>query len=307
MTMGTVVVCIVGFRNAGEIAGCLRALAQSDYRDFEVVICENGGEEAAIRLRAAVPRVLPQGQKVTIIEATSNLGYAGGVNECMRSRPAAAAWWIVNPDTKPSARALASLVKRLARGDCAAVGSVLHHGSKVQAFGGTWRKWLGRAVSLGNGARLADPVDTAWVEDRMNYILGASMLVGRRMVEAVGLMREDYFLYCEEVEWGLRAVQAGLKLGFAAESFVEHGQGGTTGSGGDIRRRPKLPIYMDERNKVLVVRDCTPFRLPIAAPASLFLLCLRYLPRRAWRQWSYALSGWYAGIRNRRGLPPWLL
>ena len=42
-------------------------------------------------------------------------------------------------------------------------------------------------------------------------LLGASV-VGRAMLDAVGPMRDDYFLYCEEVEWCLRAKAAGLRF-----------------------------------------------------------------------------------------------
>jgi hypothetical protein len=48
-----VAVAIVGFRNEGDIVRCLGALEASTHRDFEIVICENGGPEAYARLTAA--------------------------------------------------------------------------------------------------------------------------------------------------------------------------------------------------------------------------------------------------------------
>ena len=50
----------------------------------------------------------------------------------------------------------------------------------------------------------------------MNYILGASILAGRRFLEVAGPMREDYFLYAEEVEWGLPRQGAGTASGVRA-------------------------------------------------------------------------------------------
>lgn len=300
-------ICIVGFHNHEEIAGCVAALAHSTYRDFDIVICENGGVASWEKLTAALPAQLPGGQSVECINAGANLGYAGGVNTAMRARPDADAWWVVNPDTVPERQALAALVERLSQGDCHMVGGVLYDANgRVQAYGGRWRYWLGRAVSIGMGAHIDDPVDAAAVEARMNYVLGASMLVDRNFVERVGYMRDEYFLYCEEVEWGLRAVKQGVRLGFAPQSRVRHDQGSTTGSADSIRSRKRLPIYMDERNKLNVVRDVTPMRLPVAIAATLALLSLRFAARGAWAQWGYALSGWWAGVRGERGMPSFL-
>lgn len=302
-----IAVCIVGFRNVEDIALCCAALADSDYADFDVVICENGGEAAAAALQAALPATLASGQRVEISCAPGNLGYAGGVNHCIRMREDADGWWVVNPDARPEAGALAALVARLAKADCDAVGGTLYHrDGKVQAYGGHWSAWLARCESIGIGTRLSDAPIAGAIEARMNYILGGSMLVGRRFRDTVGLMREDYFLYCEEVEWFLRGIALGMRLGFAPDARVAHDQGTTTGSADPIRRRPKLPIYLDERNKLHVVADTSPMRWPVAVIAAFLLLSLRYLRRGAIVQWHYALGGWWAGVRGKRGVPAWL-
>jgi GT2 family glycosyltransferase len=302
-----VAICIVGFRNPHDIAECLAALGGSTYADFEVVICENGGAEAFAALAGAVPGKLPGGQPVRVLDAQGNLGYAGGINVCMAAVPDADAWWVLNPDTVPGPAALARLCARLAQGGCAAVGSTIHDaGGRVESRGGRWNPWLARAVSVDNGLRLGDPPGAAALAEQLNYLSGASMLVGRAFVERVGGMREDYFLYAEEVEWCLRGVQAGLKLGLAAEANVLHQQGTSTGSVQDVRSRGRAPVYLDERNKILVTRDLYPGRLLIASGASFVLLFLRFARRGAWAQLGYGLSGWLAGMRDERGPPPWL-
>lgn len=302
-----VVVCIVGFRNAEEVRTCVAALGNSDYRNFEVVVCENGGLEAYAAVREFLPERLPGGQAVTPLLASENLGYAGGVNQCIMARPEAAAWWVVNPDTRPEPGALTAMVDRLGRGDCEAVGGTLYHESgRVQAHGGRWHGWLARAESIGHGSALSDPVDPERVEAQMHYLLGASMLISARFVAVTGLMREDYFLYAEEVEWCLRGRARGMRLAFAPGSRVLHGQGGTTGSADAITARPRLPIYLDERNKLHVVRDRTPFKWPVAIALSFLFLFLRFGRRGAWRQWVYGVSGWAAALRGERGMPPWM-
>jgi GT2 family glycosyltransferase len=303
-----VAVVIVGFRNPEDVVGCLAALGRSHYRDFEVVVCENGGAESFAALSERAPETLAGGQSVQVLATGGNIGYAGGVNFGIAARPDAAAWWVLNPDTEPHPQALSAMVRRLARGDCEAVGSVLHSADNVvQAYGGgRWRPALARAVSLGMGCTLDAPIDAPSVEGAQSYVSGCSILLSRRFMELVGPMREDYFLYGEEIEWFLRARTRGVRLGLAPEARVLHHGGTTTGSHDRSSRQPKTPVYLDERNKILVTRDRFPALLPVVAPSSLALLVLRYGRRAAWKQLGYAVQGWAAGLMNRRGPPAWI-
>ena len=302
-----VAVSIVGFRNRDDIVRCLAALEQSTHTDFEVIICENGGPEAFKALSEVLPAQLAGGQRVRAVLASGNLGYAGGVNVCLRETPDADAWWVLNPDTQPEPGALALKVARLSAGDCEAVGStiVLSDG-RVQSHGGRWTPWLARSESLGHGSALSALPDPAWVESVQNYLNGASMLIGKRFLEVVGPMREDYFLYCEEVEWCLRGVQRGMRLGFAPNARVLHYVGTTTGSYDAITRRPRTPVYLNERNKMLTTWDRYPRRMPVAAVSSLLLIFVRFGRAGAWRQIGYGLAGWAAGLAKARGVPRWL-
>jgi len=302
-----VAVCIVGFKNAPDIQRCLAALGRSTHTDFRVVICENGGGEAHRALVAAVPPALAGGQAVTIVKAERNLGYAGGVNLAMAQAPDADAWWVLNPDTEADPRALAALLERLVRGDCDAVGGTIYlPDGAVQSHGGLWQTALGRAVSMGYGAPADAPVDAAEIERRQSFLSGACMLIGRRFFDAVGPMREDYFLYCEEVEWFLRGRMKGMRLGFAPDARVLHMAGTTTGSHEAFNRMPKTPVYLNERNRILVTRDLWPAMTPVVALGALGVIAARFGRRGAWRQMGFALAGWMAGLANRRGAPNWI-
>ena len=140
---------------------------------------------------------------------------------------------------------------------------------------------------------------------RQNFLNWASMLVSRAFLEAAGPMREDYFLYCEEVEWGLRGQKAGMRFGFAPEGVVVHKQGTSTGSATDLRDRSRLSVYLNERNRVLLSRDCYPALFAVTAITTLATLLIRFGKRRAWRQVGYGVQGWLAGLANRRGVPGW--
>lgn len=302
-----VAICIVAFRNPDDIQGCLASLEHLHHRDFEVVICENGGAEAFEALRRVVPAQLSGGQEITVINSGRNLGYAGGVNLAMRNSTRPDAWWVLNPDTQVEPATLCALVERLAEGDCDVVGGVIRlESGLVQSYGGRWQSLLGRAVAMGHGRPVDAPIDAAAIERAQSFVSGACMLIARSFFERVGPMREDYFLYCEEVEWCLRGRKQGMRLGFAPNARVLHLAGSTTGSNEAFTRMPKTPVYLNERNRLLLTRDVWPFLTPVVAVGALLVIAARFGRRRAWRQMGYALRGWMAGLANRRGAPDWI-
>lgn len=302
-----VAVIIVGFRNPDDVSRCVAALARSTHAAYEIVIVENGGREAFAELQRRLPERLDGGQPVRVLLADRNLGYGGGVNVGLAAALEADAFWVLNPDTEAEPDAMAESVKRLEAGDCDAVGCTIYlPGGMIQSYGGRWQLPFARAVSIGFGRRMNELVDAEQVEREQNYLNGASMFLSRRFVQEVGPMEEDYFLYCEEVQWFLRSAARRMRLGFAQGARVLHHAGTTTGSYDDIRSKPKTPIYLSERNKLLLTRECAPALLPLAALAALALIIIRFSRHRAWVQMGYGVSGWGAGLAGRRGTPAWL-
>jgi N-acetylglucosaminyl-diphospho-decaprenol L-rhamnosyltransferase len=301
-----IIVAIVAFRNLEDIIRCIGALQRLTYADYEVIICENGGEEAFSKLVNELPERLSSGQVVRMFCPQKNLGFAGGVNACIRSTPGAAGWWILNPDTEPAADALELLVNRLAEGVHDAIGcTVVLPNGQVQSYGGEWQAWRARAISIGHSTDLADAPSTEYIEKHQNYLNGAAMMVSGKFIEATGLMREVYFLYCEEVEWCLRSKQFGMKLGTVKEALVLHHVGTTTGNSRNIKKRRRMPVYLSERNRILLTLDCYPDKLIVALLSAFVMVLVKYGRRGAWRQVIYGLSGWYDGLLGKRGAPSW--
>jgi GT2 family glycosyltransferase len=304
--MGVAIV-IISFHSLGDIVRCLAALEKSSWRNFRVVICENGGEDAYRMLQAGLPAQLKDGQMVEILRAPDNLGYAGGINFSIEHTAPAEIYWILNPDTEPQPQALEAMLARLHQGGCTAVGHdlVLDDG-RLASSGGRWRHWTARAISINKGKFRRPQANMRALENSINYIIGASMLITRDFYQRTGKMREDYFLYCEEVEWCLRAIRQGERLGYAPDAVVLHAQGTATGGGGELKTRSKTAIYLSERNRILLTRDVFPGHLAITALLSLLHLLIKYGKAGAWRQSGYAISGWLAGLRDERGKPHWL-
>ena len=119
------------------------------------------------------------------------------------------------------------------------VGSMLlyhYRPEHVQVLGGCrFSAWTTRNTPVGWGKTATEAALTSEseVESQLDYVNGASMLVSKAYIADVGLMHEDYFLYCEEIDWAERGRRSTCrwKLGYARESIVFHKVGASAGTG----------------------------------------------------------------------------
>ena len=300
-----VAVVIVGYNNAGDISRCVAALEKSTYRNFEIVVCENSGDAGFAALQFAIPKILSGGQPIKLIKAPSNGGYASGINIAISHSKDADAYWILNPDTEPSPGAMAALVERMAQGYDAVGGPIHFPNGEIQSFGGVWLAWRAKAVAIGHGSTADTKPNSARIEQKQNFLMGASMFVSRKFVEVTGPMAERFFLYCEEVEWCLRGISRGMHLGFAPDAVVVHHQGTSTGYTRSLRTRSCRSVYLDERNKMLLTWERYPARVPVAAVMALYRLVGRYCRAGAFAQATYGTLGWFLGLCGQSGIPKW--
>jgi N-acetylglucosaminyl-diphospho-decaprenol L-rhamnosyltransferase len=334
-----VAVIVVGYRNPADFVACLHALAEAvPTPSFDVFIAENGGPQAVEELLHVLreqpgagadlpmpdlsldPRVVrrswrlqwhgPVGEPrfvVNLAEMAENLGYAGAVNAWLRPLLQVPGWegaWILNPDAQPTPTALAELVACAARRGKGMVGSriVDHLGAaQVHSRGLAWRKGLARTLAVDYHVPSSVTPDEADVEARLDAPSGASFYVTRALIDAIGLMDDRYFLYFEDLEWGVRAKPHG-GVSYAHASIVVHPGGSTTRAGGTRKRPSKLTTYLGFRNSIHFVRAHYPRRVAwtVLLEALHALAFLRLgLPGTTLT----ALQGLWAGVRGEVGRP----
>lgn len=216
-TPGKVAAIIVNHNNDRDTVECIRQLRGSTYPALSIYLVNNGASRPASednRLRAVSDCFI----------RTSNKGFAAACNRGVK-------WamkggfdyvWLVNNDLQVEADTLSSLVGAL--GDaCAACCSpkIVYSspGGGVQFAGGLARNdaayWLPRADFE------ADTGQYEYLQE-VDWASGACMLVSISALRKVGLFDEGYFLYYEDVDWCIRAVNSGWKCLYVGSATVRH-------------------------------------------------------------------------------------
>lgn len=192
---------------------------------------------------------LPSSEHLSLIENRANLGFAAGNNAGLMHalERGFEYFWVLNADTVVAPDALTHLVSRIRSVEGAGLcGSLLCYydaPETIQEAGGcTSYPMLGLSRRLAGEAQRNSPLDWRGLEAKLDYISGAACLVSRDFLETVGPMSEDYFLYCEEIDWATRA-KGLFSLVLAEESIVYHKKGMTTGSKAFGRSRSVSSAY----------------------------------------------------------------
>lgn len=121
------------------------------------------------------------------------------------------------------------------------------------------------------------------VTENIDYISGACMLVKRGVIEKIGLMHEDYFLYFEDVEWCLKARKVGYKCVLVPEAKIWHKVSSSA------KAESFSYIYYHFRNGLLLAKRNAPFFIKLLAYFVSFLVYVKQLIKSP-SKWTKAIK-----------------
>ena len=303
-------VVIVNWNTRQLLADCLESLF-ADAPALPVVVVDNASTDDSM---AVLPARYPQ---VTWLPQARNLGFAAGNNLALR-RVTTEFAWLLNPDTRVRPGALAALERCLdEHAEAAVVGAALWNpdGSpQACAF-----RFPTVATTVAEFLRLPRPL--ARLRDRIfqlqplraagpvPWVLGASMLVRMSAVRHVGMLREDYFMYAEELDWCRRFWQAGWQVHLSLAADVVHLGGGST----QQVREPMLKELFRSRGQYLAAFSqpgrWALFPWAIAAVARWNAALERLKPQPGWRPALFgelaqsATAGWLRACAGQPDYP----
>ncbi len=253
------------------LAACLDSLRAQTFRDFEVMVIDNSGQQ----------RVQEAG--VTVIANRGNVGFGAAINQAFR-QSAAPYLATLNDDTTADANWLGALVRAMEErpeiGMCA---------PRILLAGDGRMDSAGMLVGADGSSKQRGHLQPATGYNRREEILmpsACAALYRREMLEEIGLFDEEFFLYCEDTDLGLRARWAAWECVYVPDARIEHRYSHSAG------RASPLKAYYVERNRLFVAVKNFPLSV-------LWLTPFYSLARYFWHAW-YALRGQGAAAAYRQ-------
>ena len=210
---------------------------------LEVIVVDNASlHDEASTIEAKYPQV-------KVIRSDINLGFAGGNNLGIKEAKGRYLF-LVNNDTYFLDFNIRALIARLESSPM--IGVVC---PKIRfAWGEHPIQWAGytplsritvRNSAIGYNRPDCGQYDTAHTTP---YAHGAAMLVKREVIDKVGLMPEEYFLYYEELDWSMQITSASFQIWYEPACTIFHKESQSTGQDSPFRS------HYIKRNRVLLVK-----------------------------------------------------
>jgi len=240
-----ITVVILNWNGRHLLPACLSALDLQTFRDFEVVVVDNGSHDGSPEWLAA------QYPAVHLIRNSTNLGFATANNQGIRAAQAPLIM-LLNNDANLEPDCLQVLAAAADRAEWAGMLAckILQHdapdrmdsaGIEVDRAGVAWNRGWGEPATQHTQAR---------------EVFGpsaAAALYRRSMLDQIGLLDDDFFIYYEDVDLAWRAQWAGWRCLYVPAAVVHHIHSATTGRGSPFKN------FLLGRNKWRAILKDYPF------------------------------------------------
>src|SRR5579859_5825554 len=276
--MTDLAIILVAWNVRGVILNALRTIfddVKTAGLDALVYVVDNGSSDGTLEaIRADFPAV-------RLLAQSENLGFAAANNVALRelgfyddpipNPTGPGAVFLLNPDTlvQPGAlRILWDALFSLPHAGLLGAQLAYEDGSfQHGAFGfpGLWQIVIdlfpvpGRLYESRLNGRYSRQRYSGGKPFPVDHPLGATMFLRREAIEETGLFDEQFFMYCEEIDWSIRIKRAGWQIYCVPQARITHLEGRSTS-----QVRPRSIVNLWSSRFRLYAKHYSPPKLAVA-------------------------------------------
>ena len=221
----------------------VESLKNLSYPNWECVVVNNHSADHSLE------EALRDITNVKVVSTNANLGFAGGNNFGLKYCSGEYIYF-VNNDVEVESGLLEPILEVFKKNNLVGMVSskivYFHDKCTIQYAGATdLNKITTRNTGIGDGEK-----DNGQYDDvrPTAFIHGASMVVPKNLIDEVGTMYDDFFLYYEEYDWCERFKKKGYSIFYCGLSKVFHKESVSTGVNSPLK------VYYLTRNRLLFAR-----------------------------------------------------
>jgi GT2 family glycosyltransferase len=247
-------IIIVNYNTGDLLSQCITSIQNhTACGSYEIIVVDNASTDVSCKIAQSL---FPT---VKFILNAHNRGFAAANNQGITASQADYIL-LLNPDTIVTPQALDTMLAFMEqRPEAAVLGCKLVYPDGSLQFSCSnnflslgfvcWRiliraffldRWIDRLIpDLHYPGRLKLTLSEHEQVQSVEHLVGAVLMVRRTVIDQVGLLDENYFLYLEETDWCYRIRQAQLLIYYTPDAKIIHLEG--------MSSKPSAYLYYNER------------------------------------------------------------
>lgn len=254
MEQPKVFIILLNYNGYEDTIQCMESLEKIDYENYEVVIVDNKStNESLKKLTEYIEEHKTSFRKKhTLIPSKNNHGFAAGNNIGIKYALKNQCDFVVliNTDTLVKKDFLKELTIPFENSDDVGISTgKIYYESKRDTFwfaGGTFNEERFYGAHIGQGEKDLGQYDE---QKNISFCTGCLMMIKREVLEKVGFLSEEYFMYYEDVDYCLKVRELGYKIAYAPKAIIYHKVSASTGG-----EESPFAIEWNTRNRLRLMR-----------------------------------------------------
>jgi GT2 family glycosyltransferase len=206
-------IIILNYNGKDCLMGTLLNAFSLEYSNFEIILVDNNSTDGSFeKAKSIFSEIVP-------IKNSENLGFSAGNNVGIKYALERDARYIflLNYDAQVESNALNILIESMEKDKSIGLASplIFKGNSKDVWFSGGKINWMKMKAR-----HLQKEIKRDY--HGSDYLTGCALLIRREVFKKIGLLDEDYFLYWEDADFGVKAKKEGFKLLVSAKSRASH-------------------------------------------------------------------------------------
>ena len=243
--MQEVTIIIPNYNGKSLLENCFRTLENQSYKDFKVLVVDNGSTDGSTDIKSDV-------LDVEWIALNENLGFCGAVNLAVQ-KTGTPYVILLNNDTETDKYFVEWLLRGIKKSDhifsCGAQ-MIDYKNHEILDNAGDLYTAMGWAVARGKGR----PCKDYETSKRVFSCCAGAAIYRMDIMRKIGGLDEKHFAYLEDLDIGYRARIFGYQNWYAPKAKVYHVGSGTSGS-----RYNQFKIRYSSRNNIYLIYKNMPF------------------------------------------------